>query len=124
MHNHWQVLVLGLQQHMAALALSSGTPAHLRHHHECMFIGSEVGIVEHRVSIEDAHHRHAVEVQSLRNHLCADEHIGSPRGKVTDEPFVGIAGTSGVEVHAGYAGFGKELAQLVFNLLGAIAAAS
>ena len=109
---------------MAALPLSSGTPAHLRHHHECMLIGSEVGIVEHRVGIEDAYHRHAVEVQSLRNHLRADEHIGSPRGKVTDEPLVGVARASGVEVHASNAGFGEEIAQLVFNLLGAIAAAS
>ena len=56
LHNNWQFLVSGLQQHMSALALAAGTPAYLRHHHKSMLVGTEIGIVQHGVGIEDANY--------------------------------------------------------------------
>ena len=86
-----------------------------------MFIGTEIGIVEHGVGIEDAHHRDLVEVQSLADHLRADEQIGTTCGEVVDDAFVGLTAAGGVEVHAGDTGFGEDVVHLGLDLLRAIA---
>ena len=88
-----------------------------------MFVGTEVRLVEHAVGIEYAYDRDTVEVQSLGNHLRADEQVGTSGCEVADDALIGIAGAGGVEVHACYAGLGQDVAYLVFYLLRAVAAA-
>ena len=87
-----------------------------------MFVGTEVGVVQHGVGIEDADDADAVEVETLGNHLRADEQVGAPGAEVADEPFVGIAGAGGVEVHAADTRFGEDVAHVGLNLLRAVAA--
>ena len=115
-----QVGVGRLQENQSLPALSTSPTAHLSHHHESIFVGAEVGKVQHRVGIEDAHDAHTVEVEAFANHLRPDEHVGASRREVGDEAFIGIFGARRVEVHAGYACFGKDFDHLVFNLLSAI----
>ena len=85
-----------------------------------MFVGTEVGIVEHTVGIEDAHHRHLGKIKTFADHLCAHQHIGAAYREIADDPLVGITAASGVEVHARHFGIGEEVHHLVFDLLRAI----
>ena len=81
---------LRLQNHTSLSALSPRTSAHLCHHREGMLIGTEVGIVQHRVGIQDAHHLHMVEIKSLTNHLRADKDIRFALRKIADQPLIGV----------------------------------
>ena len=109
---------LGLQYHLASLALSPGPSAHLSHHHKGMLVGSEVGIIEHGIGIQYAHHTHLVEIQSLGDHLGANEQIGLTRREIIYQPLVSIAGTGGVQIHTGDTSLGKDIRQLVFDAFG------
>ena len=71
--------ILGLQNHESPLALSSGSSAHLRHHHEGMLVGSEVWIVQHRVGIQNTHNPHFVKVETFGYHLRTYQKIGLSR---------------------------------------------
>ena len=84
-----QLRTLGLQEHQPLATFAACPAADLCHHHEGMLVGAEVGIVEHGVGIEDAHHGDFVEIQSLGDHLCADEQVGTSGGEVADEALVG-----------------------------------
>ena len=112
-----QVLVLRLQQHQPAPALAPGPPAHLRHHREGVLVGAEVGIVEHGVGVEYAHHRHAVEVESLRDHLCADEYVRLSCREVGYYALVCAPCACRVEIHARHARAGEYFHYLVLHLL-------
>ena len=90
----------------------------LYHHHKGMLVGSEVGIIEHGVGIQYAHHTHLVEIQSLADHLRANEQIGLTRREIVYQPFVGIAGTGGVQIHTGDTSLGEYIRQLVFDAFG------
>ena len=59
------------------MTLTARTATDLRHHHESMLVGPEVGVVEHGVGIEDTHDGHTVEVEALGDHLCTDEEVGA-----------------------------------------------
>ena len=122
--HHGQLWIASLQDDKSALALAPGAPTDLTHHRECILVGTKVGKVEHRVSVEDAHHGHAVEVESFANHLCTDEQIGLACAEVVDDTLVGSFRAGGVEIHACHACFGKHLFYLVLDLLRAIAAAA
>ena len=115
------ILLLGLQDDQSALLLAACPSADLRHHHEGVLVGTEVGHVEHGVGTDDAYHRDVVEVKTLRDHLRANQDIGAPSPEVGDDALVGIAGAGGVQVHAGDAGIGERLAHLLLYLLRAVA---
>ena len=116
-----QVLLFRLQDNQSASTFAARTSSHLRHHHEGMFIGTEVGLVQHTVGIDDAHHADLVEIQSLGNHLCTYQYIGAACSEVADDALIAIACASGVQVHTRDAGFGKCLAHLFLYLLSTIA---
>ena len=118
------VFLLGLQDDQAALVLTSCTSADLCHHHKGVFVGTEVGIVQHRVGIDDTHHRHLVEVQSLGHHLRTYQDIRASGRKVADDALIGIARSGGVQVHTGNVGFRERLAHLFLYLLRTVAACS
>ena len=70
-----QTGIVGLQYHLSLVTLASCAPCHLSHHGEGVLVGSEVGLVEHGVGGEDADDADAVEVQTFRHHLRADEQV-------------------------------------------------
>ena len=51
-----------LQDNPPAPAASSCPPAYLTHHHKRLFVGTEIGIIQHRIGIKNAHYLHLVEV--------------------------------------------------------------
>ena len=87
-----------------------------------MLVGTEVGNVEQHVGVEYADDADAVKVEPLGHHLCADEQVGASTGKVVDDALIGIARACGVKIHAADACLREDVGQLVFNLLGAVAA--
>ena len=117
-----QLRLSRLQNDQTALAATSGSSADLRHHHEGMLIGPEIGLVEHGVGIEDAHDGHLVEVEALGDHLGANEQVGTSGTEVADDALVGLARTGGVEVHTADAGLREDVAHGGLYLLGAVAA--
>ena len=118
-----QIGTLRLKNDKTLPALSPCTSTHLAHHHEGMFIGTKVGIVEHGIGIEDANNADIVEIEALTDHLCADKNVGTTGRKVVNNALVSIPGVRSVEIHAGYPCFGKQFAHLVFHLFRAISAA-
>ena len=83
-----------------------------------MLVGTEIGIVEHRISIQDANYTYLIEIETLRNHLCAYEKIRPAFREVCDKTFVGISCTCCIQIHSGNLGFRKDFSYLVFYLLG------
>ena len=75
MLNHRAVGRACLQDDQALAPFSASTSSHLHKHLERAFVGAEVGLVEHRIGIEDAYDRDTVEVEALRHHLRADEDV-------------------------------------------------
>ena len=65
-----------------------------------------------------------VEVEALRHHLRADEHIGLALGKVVDDALVGVLRACRVEVHPRDLRLRHEGLQLVLDALRAEAAAA
>ena len=74
---HWQVGALGLQYDESALVAPASSAAHLREHLERLLVGTEIGIVEHSVGIQNTHDCDTREVEPLGYHLRADEYVGS-----------------------------------------------
>ena len=119
-----QLGLSGLQHDESSAATATRPSADLGHHHVGMFESTEVRVVEHGVGVEYADDADAVEVEALADHLRANEQIGAACGKVTDDALVGLARTGGVEVHSADAGFGEDLAHLVFYLFHSRASAA
>ena len=51
--NQRDIRTFGLQNHKSTFSLSTCSPTYLRHHHESMLMGTEIRIIQHRISIED-----------------------------------------------------------------------
>ncbi|MNI57463.1 hypothetical protein D3C73_1125260 [compost metagenome] len=65
-----------LDQHLAWQRMPSCASGYLRQQLECLLRRPEIGQVERRISGDDANQCHIREIQSLRDHLCAEQHIG------------------------------------------------
>ena len=102
-----QVGLARLQDYQALLASAAGAARHLRHHLKTALVGAEVGLREHLVGVEYAHHVDVVEVEALGHHLRADEDVGAAVLEIVDDALVSGARARGVEVHAPDAGFGE-----------------
>jgi len=112
-----------LEEHASLTLTATGTPCHLRHHLEGTFVGTEIRLVEHRVSCKDSHDADMFEIQALRDHLRTDKDIGAMSGEVVDDLFVGSTGAGGVEIHACDACCREEASDVVLNAFGAEAMA-
>ena len=89
-----------------------------------MLVSPEVRIIQHGVCIDNTYHRDFIEIQSFRNHLCANKNISTSGSKVANDALIGIPRTSSIKVHAGNTGIGKQLVYLLLYLLRAIASAA
>ena len=113
--------IFRLKKNYSSFSFSSCPSTHLRHHHKGMLVSSKVWIVEHRVSIQDAHHSHLVEVQAFAYHLCSYQQIGLACRKIRNQSLIGITSASSIKIHSGDASLWKYLSNLVFYLLRTIA---
>ena len=112
----------GLEDDQSLRVASSGTSGYLRHQLEGTFVGTEIGVIQQGVCIEDAHHADPLEVQAFGHHLRADEDVRPTFGKVIDDAFVSRAGTGGVQIHSGYPCLREQGFDFIFYLLCAEAA--
>ena len=119
-----QIRALRLQDDQPPPSFPSRPSADLTHHHKRLLVSAEVGIVQHRVGIQDAHDRHLFEVQSFGNHLRTDQEVALSRGEIMDQTFVGIARPGGVEVHAGNARLGENVADFILYLFRTVTASA
>ena len=113
-----QIGRLGLEDNQPLLVLPTGTTGHLSHELIGAFVATEVGIVQHGIGIENAHHADILEVQTLGNHLCTYQYVGLALFKVGNDLLVGRAGASGVQVHACHLCFGENQLDIVFYAFG------
>ena len=106
---------LRLKYHQSLLVLSSGSSGHLCHKLERPFVRAEIGIVHHRIGVQNTDHTDTVEIQSFGNHLRANQNIRFPFFKVVDDALVGRAGAGGIQIHSGYLGLRKNLLDVILN---------
>ena len=117
-----QVLgVAALDDDLALLSLASpGTSCHLFHKLESAFVGTEVGEVHQSVGAKDAYSLYRTEIQSLGDHLCADEHVAFLLFEVLDDALVTLSGACRIGVHTNGTCNWEEPLQAFLNALGAI----
>ena len=82
-----------------------------------MFEGTEIGVVQHVVGIQDTHHRHFGEIQTLTDHLCSHQDLRLTLREVFDNPFIGIPAARGIHIHPRHFHIWEKLHQLIFYLL-------
>ena len=71
-----------------------------------------------QVGINDSDERHIGKVQSLGNHLRADEDVDLARAKITEDAPEIVLFLEGIGVHAGDARMGEEFRKRVFHFFG------
>ena len=108
-----------LDDHRTRHLLASRTTAHLRHNLEGALKSPEVGETDEIVGTQHPDHRHAVEIQTLCNHLSTNKNISLVLLKIGDDFLVTVFGTGGVHIHALDDRVGKQFRKLVLNFLGA-----
>ena len=106
-----------LEDDQSLRVASSGTSGYLRHQLEGTFVGTEIGVIQQGVCIEDAHHADPLEIQTFGHHLRADEDVRPSLGKVIDDAFVSRSGAGGVQVHPGYTCLREQGFDFIFYLL-------
>ena len=112
-----QIGRLGLKDDQPLLVLPSGTTCHLSHQLESPFVASEVGIVQHRVGIENTHHTDVLKVQPLGNHLRTYQYIGLSLLEVGNDFLVSRTGTGGIQIHSCHPCFGKDELDIILDAL-------
>ena len=88
---------------------------------EGAFGGAEVRQLQREIGVDDAHQRHAREVEALGDHLRAEEHVVSAGAEIREHLPEEVLLAHRVGVDAGHAGAGEELSDGLLDLLGAVA---
>ena len=73
--------------------------------------------MQRQVGVDDADQRHVREMQSLGDHLRADEDVDLAGAEIAEDAPVIVLALQDVGVHARDAGVGEELRQRVLDLL-------
>ena len=84
---------------------------------EGAFAGAEIRQVQGQVGVDDADQRDVGEMQSLGDHLRAEQDIDLAGAKIAQDAAVIFLALQRVGIHAHDAGVGKELVQGVFDFL-------
>ena len=81
--DHGMPLPGGLDHHRPAVHRAVRAAGDLHHQLESPFGGPEIGVVQQIVGIEDADERHPPEIETLGDHLRADQEYrsGGPRNR-------------------------------------------
>ncbi len=116
------IRVEGLHQHPAALVAPARAAGHLRDQVEGPLGGTEVGQVQRGVGIDHADQGHIGEVQSLGDHLRAQQDLHLAAAEGVQGLLVAAGALHGVAVHPQYADAGEAGADLGLQPLRAQAA--
>ncbi len=117
---HGMLGIEGLHDHASRSLPASGAARDLGQELERALGGAEIGQAERLVGRHDADERDAREIVTLGDHLRADEDVDLAALEAREDPLVLAAAAHGVAVHALDARRGRELAQHLLDLLGAL----
>jgi hypothetical protein len=106
-----------LHDHPAAERATAAAAPDLRDELAGPLGGTEVGEVQAGVGVHDAHEHHRREVESLGDHLRADEDVDLPVAEGVERAFVAAPRPHRVGVHAGHAGAWKGGPDLILEPL-------
>ncbi len=81
-------------------------------------MGTKIRETQHVVGIQDTNRTHMIKVETLCNHLCANQNVDFLLLEVVDNLKMGVLAPGGVKIHPGDACFGQHQPQLLLHLLG------
>ena len=110
---------VGLDDDESGEVAPSGASGDLGDELEGAFGGAEVGDMESDVGLDDADEGDLGEIESLGDHLGADEDVEFAGAELFEDALVGVLGGHGVGVHARDAGLGEECLGDGLDLFGA-----
>jgi hypothetical protein len=76
---------------------------------ESAFAGAEIGEMQREIGVDDTDKRYVWEMQTFRDHLCADENINLAGAKISERFAVRFLAGHRIGVHAAHHGFGENL---------------
>src|SRR5260221_4594072 len=97
----------------------SGAASDLSEQLECAFTSSKVGSVKSDICIDNAHQSDIRKIETLGDHLRADENVDLSTTKTTAGLSIRIRSYHGIGIHASQPGFWKKLLDDPFDLFGA-----
>ncbi len=118
-HDGGMVRAVGLDDDQAGLVGAARPPRDLGEQLEGALHGAEVGPGQPHIGVHHPHQRHAREVQALRHHLRAHEHLHLAPGKGGQDLRVGALAPNRVSVHPRQADLGEPPLKLLGDALGA-----
>ncbi len=110
----------GLNDDFASQVATTGSTGDLGEELEGPFAGAEVGGVEGEVGIEDADEGDVGEVESLGDHLGAEEDVDLLGTEIAEGVAEGVFSAGGVGVESGDLGSGEDFTENDFGFFGAV----
>ena len=92
--------LVGLHEHAPGQLRAAGAAGNLFDQVERALVGAEIGQLQLRVGVDDAHQGDVVEVKALRDHLRAEQHRRLRRRELLEQALVRPLPAGGVGVHA------------------------
>ena len=109
----------GLDDDFAFHFATAGASCHLGEELEGAFASAEVGDVEREVGIENGGEGDVREVESLGDHLGAEEDIDLARTEGGEGIFERVFAAGGIGVEPSEGGFWEDFAENLFDFFGA-----
>ena len=81
--NRWRKRGVSLHKHFARSFAASGASRHLRQKLKGPFARAEVGQMQRQIGVDNSDKRDIRKMQTLRNHLCADENVDLAGAKIS-----------------------------------------
>ena len=106
----------GLHDHAPGLHPAASAPCELRQQLERAFAGAEIRKPEAHIRQNHTHERHVREIESLGDHLRADQNVDLLLPKSFQDLFVGIFFLSSVRIHPRDTGAREKPGDLAFDL--------
>ena len=110
-----------LHDHRALEVAAAGAAGHLREQLERALRGAEVGQLQREVRVDDAHQRHAREIEPLGDHLRPEEHVVAPGAEIREHLAEKVLLPHRIRVDAGHAGAREQAVDDLLHLLRAVA---
>ena len=92
--------LVGLHEHAPGQLSAAGAARHLLDQVERALVRTEIGQLQLRVGVDDAHQGDVIEVKALRDHLRAEQHRRLRRREPLEQALVGPLPAGSVGIHA------------------------
>src|SRR4029077_3441673 len=100
---------VSLHENFAVCLAATGASGHLCEKLESAFTGAEIGKMQGEIGVADTDKRYVREMQTFRDHLCADENIDLAGAKIPQRFTIGFLTGHRIRVHAAHHRLGENL---------------